>query len=81
MFRYRVFPLLAISFVSSQLTVLGYIIIYIYSQHALSGSTVFVVVLLLVGFQISIVGVFSGRVVFSDVVCVAGSSGFFTISG
>jgi hypothetical protein len=53
----------------------------IYNQHALSGSTVFVVVLLLVGFQISVEGAFSGGFVYSYVVCGVGFSGCFSISG
>jgi hypothetical protein len=45
------------------------VLLWMYNQHALSGSTVLVVVLVFVGFQISLVGVVVGWVVF----CVVGS--------
>jgi hypothetical protein len=57
------------------------ILLYMYNQHALSGSTVFVVGLFLVDFQISLVCDFVGMVVFCVVVGVAGSFCFCRISG
>jgi hypothetical protein len=57
------------------------ILLYMYNQHPLSGSTVFVVVLVLVGFHISVVGAAVGRVVFCVVVVVAGSLCFCGLSG
>jgi hypothetical protein len=56
-------------------------LLYIYNQHVLSGSTVFVVVLFLVDFQISVVGDVVGRVLVCVVVGVVGSFYFCRISG